>query len=91
MKKMFYKHMVTEDTFKKLNFKQIEDDDKLYTVLGKLTHKEFNFALLNLGSLLKIADILEVDIKELLIREYKQYLFEKEAKTINPQFKVSRN
>ena len=47
MKKMFYKHMVTEDTFKKLNFEQIEDDDKLYTVLGKLTHKEFNFALLN--------------------------------------------
>ncbi|MDY3742132.1 MAG: helix-turn-helix transcriptional regulator [Alloprevotella sp.] len=45
----------------------------------------------DLGSLLKIADILEVDIKELLIREYKQYLFEKEAKTINPQFKVSRN
>lgn len=54
---MFYKHMVTEDTFKKLNFEQIEDDDKLYTLLGKLTHKEFNFALLNLGSLLKIIAI----------------------------------
>ena len=34
----------------------------------------------DLGSLLKIADLLEVDIKELLVREYKQYLFEKEAK-----------
>lgn len=45
----------------------------------------------DLGNLLKIADFLEVDIKELLIREYKQYLFEKEAKIINPQFKVSRN
>ena len=37
----------------------------------------------DLGSLLKIADLLEVDIKELLVREYKQYLFEKEAKSIN--------
>ena len=54
---MFYKHMVTEDTFKKLNFEQIEDDDKLYALLGKLTHKEFNFALLKLGSLLKIIAI----------------------------------
>lgn len=26
------------------------------------------------NSLLKIADLLEVDIKELIIREYKQYL-----------------
>ena len=28
----------------------------------------------DLSSLLKIADLLEVDIKELIIREYKQYL-----------------
>ena len=29
----------------------------------------------DLGSLLKIADLLEVDIRELIIREYKSYLF----------------
>lgn len=28
----------------------------------------------DLGSLLKIADLLEVDIRELIIREYKSYL-----------------
>ena len=28
----------------------------------------------DLSSLLKIADLLEVDIKELIIREYKQYM-----------------
>ena len=28
----------------------------------------------DLGNLLKIADVLGVDIKELLVREYKQYL-----------------
>ncbi len=28
----------------------------------------------DLNSLLKIADLLEVDIKELIVREYKQYL-----------------
>lgn len=28
----------------------------------------------DLSSLLKIADLLEVDIKELIIREYKQYI-----------------
>ena len=37
----------------------------------------------DLATILKIADLLEVDIKELLVREYKQYLFEKEAKSIN--------
>lgn len=37
----------------------------------------------DIESLLKIADLLEVDIKELLVREYKQYLFEKELKNIN--------
>lgn len=30
--------------------------------------------------LLKIADLLEVDIKELFVREYKQYLLSKENK-----------
>ena len=34
----------------------------------------------DLGSLLKIADILQVDIKELLVREYKQFLLAQESK-----------
>lgn len=33
----------------------------------------------DLGSLLKIADLLEVDIKELLVREYKHYLVSQET------------
>jgi DNA-binding Xre family transcriptional regulator len=33
----------------------------------------------DLGNLLKIADLLEVDIKELLVREYKQYLLSQES------------
>lgn len=33
----------------------------------------------DLSSLLKIADLLVVDIKELLVREYKQYFIEKDA------------
>ena len=33
----------------------------------------------DLGNLLKIADLLEVDIKELLIREYKQFLLSQES------------
>ena len=37
----------------------------------------------DLGCLLKIADLLEVDIRELFVREYKQFLIEKEAKSIN--------
>ena len=32
----------------------------------------------DLGNLLRIADLLEVDIKELFVREYKQYLLLKE-------------
>ena len=36
-----------------------------------------------LGCLLKIADLLEVDIRELFVREYKQYLIEKEVKSVN--------
>lgn len=34
----------------------------------------------DLSSLLKIADLLEVDIKELLVREYKQFLLSQESK-----------
>ena len=34
----------------------------------------------DLASLLKIADLLEVDIKERLVREYKQYLLSQELK-----------
>ena len=33
----------------------------------------------DIGNLLKIADLLEVDIKELLVREYKQYLLSQES------------
>lgn len=32
----------------------------------------------DLGSLLKIADLLEVDIKELIVREYKKYILTQE-------------
>ena len=34
----------------------------------------------DLESLLKIADLLEVDIRELLVREYKQFLISQESK-----------
>ncbi len=34
----------------------------------------------DVASLLKIADLLEVDIKELLVREYKQYLLSQNNK-----------
>jgi transcriptional regulator with XRE-family HTH domain len=33
----------------------------------------------DVACLLKIADLLEVDIKELLVREYKQYLISQES------------
>ena len=33
----------------------------------------------DVASLLKIADLLNVDIKELLVREYKQYLLSQES------------
>ena len=33
----------------------------------------------DIGNLLRIADLLEVDIKELFIREYKQYLLLQES------------
>ena len=32
----------------------------------------------DLGSLLKIADLLEVDLRELIVREYKSYLLSQE-------------
>ena len=34
----------------------------------------------DLASILKIADLLEVDLKELFVREYKQYLLSQESK-----------
>jgi len=36
----------------------------------------------DLACLLKIADLLEVDIKELLVREYKQYLLSQNFKSM---------
>ena len=36
----------------------------------------------DLASILKIADLLEVDIKELFVREYKQYVISMEEKKI---------
>lgn len=37
----------------------------------------------DVACLLKISDLLEVDIKELLVREYKQYLISQESKPTN--------
>ena len=37
----------------------------------------------DVACLLKIADLLEVDIKELLVREYKQFLISQESKTVS--------
>ena len=37
----------------------------------------------DLGNLLRIADLLEVDIKELFVREYKQFLLSQELKMTN--------
>lgn len=34
----------------------------------------------DVACLLKIADLLEVDLRELLVREYKQYLLSQESK-----------
>ena len=34
----------------------------------------------DLATILKIADLLEVDIRELLVKEYKQYLLSQESK-----------
>ena len=34
----------------------------------------------DLATILKIADLLEVDIRELIVREYKQYLLSQELK-----------
>jgi transcriptional regulator with XRE-family HTH domain len=36
----------------------------------------------DLGSLLKISDLLEVDIRELIVREYKNYLISMDSKQI---------
>ena len=39
-----------------------------------------NISQPDVACLLRIADLLEVDIKELLVREYKQYLLSQESK-----------
>ena len=36
----------------------------------------------DLNSLLKISDLLEVDIRELIVREYKSYLLSQETKQV---------
>ena len=61
--------------------------DQLDVNLSTVSKWYTNSSQLVLGSLIKIADFLEVDIKELLVREYKKYFFEKEGKSINPQIK----
>ena len=37
----------------------------------------------DLACILKIADLLEVDLKELFVREYKQYILQQETKSQN--------
>ena len=37
----------------------------------------------DLACILKIADLLEVDLKELFVREYKQYILQQETKSKN--------
>lgn len=39
-----------------------------------------NVSQLDLNSMLKISDLLQVDIRELIVREYKQYLISQESK-----------
>ena len=39
-----------------------------------------NFSQSDLPSLLKIADLLEVDIRELIVREYKQFIISTSSK-----------
>ena len=58
-------------------------DVNLSTV-SKWYTNSFQFVL---GSLPEVADLLEVDIKELLVIEYKKYFFEKEENSINLQIK----
>ena len=41
----------------------------------------------DVACLLKIADLLEVDIKELLVREYKQYLLSQEMNSLKDRSK----
>ena len=37
----------------------------------------------DIACILKIADLLEVDLKELFVREYKQYILQQETKSKN--------
>jgi DNA-binding Xre family transcriptional regulator len=41
-----------------------------------------NSSQLDLNSLLKISDLLEVDMRELIVREYKSYLLSQETKQV---------
>lgn len=73
---VFYKHLVTDEEFQELVDEQSQDDDFVYEELGTFNHKEFNFALLNLGSLLKIISIY-FELKQDNIESYLK--LEKEA------------
>ena len=57
---------------------------KLVLVEKKRTSKwlaeQLNSSQPDLACILKIADLLEVDLKELFVREYKQYLLSQESK-----------
>ena len=58
----------------------MEDINRLKVVLveKKRTARWLSMQMgVNPSSLLKIADLLEVDIKELLVREYEQFLLSK--------------
>ena len=65
----------------------MEDINRIKMVLfeKKRTSRKWctNTSQPDVACLLKIADLLEVDIKELLVREYKQYLISQESKPTN--------
>ena len=66
---VFYKHMITDEAFEDFKVEQTADDDFVYEELGGYSHKDFNFALLNLGSLLKIIAIY-FELKQDNINDY---------------------
>lgn len=43
------------------------------------SNETFSHLIIYLGNLLRNADLLEVDIRELFVREYKQYLLSQES------------
>ena len=66
-----------------LIFILMEDVNRIKVVLveKKRTSKWCtNSSQPDLACILKIADLLEVDLKELFVREYKQYLLSQESK-----------